>query len=150
MAEKQGMNILALDLGAATGIAVNLFGKVSANERESSVIEFYAWLCKTVGAYRMVAYEQPMKCPSIEATRQLMHREAAVRFACEAHGVPYVHPSPSEIKKHMTGKGNARKPAMITAARIRFKIKRKLTDNEADALGVLAWTMDHWEEVRQA
>jgi len=55
---------------------------------------------------------------------------------CEENGIEYRGYSPSEIKKHATGKGNANKAAMIEAAQKKFKVK-VADDNEADALWIL-------------
>lgn len=51
---------------------------------------------------------------------------------CEQHGIEYRGYSPSEIKKHATGKGNANKQAMLEAAASRWPGVR-MDDNEADA-----------------
>ena len=54
---------------------------------------------------------------------------------CETESVQYRGYSPSEIKKHATGKGNAKKADMQAAAAERFG--RSMDDNEADALWLL-------------
>lgn len=54
---------------------------------------------------------------------------------CEENGVEYRGYSPTEVKKHATGKGNAGKDAMIAAAVKRFGAVGD--DNEADALWIL-------------
>lgn len=50
------------------------------------------------------------------------------------------------LKKHTTGKGNAKKGMMIISARKRWgkvlNLDRKLTHDEADALSVLGWALD--------
>ena len=54
---------------------------------------------------------------------------------CEDNSVNYRGYSPTEIKKHATGKGNANKAAMMKSAEQRFgKIE---DDNQADALWLL-------------
>lgn len=54
---------------------------------------------------------------------------------CEENGIEYRGYSPTEIKKHATGKGNANKAAVMAAARARgWEFK---DDNEADALWLL-------------
>lgn len=54
---------------------------------------------------------------------------------CEKKGLQYRGYSPSEIKKHATGKGNASKDQMIAAAKKKFNLTGD--DNEADALWLL-------------
>ena len=53
----------------------------------------------------------------------------------EENGIEYRGYSPTEIKKHATGKGNAKKGLMIEAARAKGWDVRD--DNEADALWLL-------------
>ena len=53
------------------------------------------------------------------------------------HGVAMAAYSVTAVKKHATGKGNANKAAMITAAREQWPSQTVLDDNQADALAVL-------------
>ena len=53
---------------------------------------------------------------------------------CERNGIEYRGYSPSEIKKHATGKGNAGKGLMLEAAVQRWPHVRD--DNEADAIWI--------------
>jgi len=55
---------------------------------------------------------------------------------CDEHGIDYSGYSPSEIKKHATGNGNANKEKMIVAAQAKFGAQIT-DDNEADALWIL-------------
>lgn len=61
--------------------------------------------------------------------------QGQIKAWCEREGVQYRGYSPMEIKKHATGKGNAKKGAMIAAARSRGWNPQD--DNEADALWLL-------------
>lgn len=61
--------------------------------------------------------------------------QGALLLWCETHGLEYRGYSPSEIKKHATGKGNAGKELVLAAARQRWPEVRD--DNEADALWLL-------------
>lgn len=54
---------------------------------------------------------------------------------CEENGIEYRGYSPSEIKKHATGKGNANKDLMLATAREKFG--EVVDDNHADALWIL-------------
>lgn len=56
---------------------------------------------------------------------------------CEEHGIEYRGVSPSEVKKHATGKGNANKALVIEAAMARWPGRYIRDDNEADALWIL-------------
>ena len=55
--------------------------------------------------------------------------------ACRTQGVPV-----GTIKRHCGGKGNARKQAMIAAARARGFAPAD--DNEADAIAILLWALE--------
>jgi Holliday junction resolvasome RuvABC endonuclease subunit len=84
-----------------------------------------------------------------ESARNVFHQGALVvqselqgvlKLWCEdkkllGHKLEYRGYSPSEIKKHATGKGNANKEAMIAAAKVKWP--NVGDDNEADALHLL-------------
>ena len=61
--------------------------------------------------------------------------QAVIKLWCEDNGVEYRGYSPSEIKKHATGRGNANKKDMMEAATARWPAVKD--DNEADALWLL-------------
>lgn len=61
--------------------------------------------------------------------------QGAIITWCEDNGVEYRGYSPTEIKKHATGKGKANKGLMLESARKNFG--RVSDDNEADALWLL-------------
>ncbi len=81
-----------------------------------------------------------------EAARNVFHQGALVvqselqgvlKLFCEENKINYRGFSPSEIKKHATGKGNAGKEQMLSAARLKFSKIKILDDNHADALWLL-------------
>jgi len=59
---------------------------------------------------------------------------------CEQHGIPYQGVPVGTIKRHVTGKGNADKQAVIEAVRARGY--RPADDNEADAIAILLWAIE--------
>ncbi|MDA0984154.1 MAG: hypothetical protein O3A06_14310 [Proteobacteria bacterium] len=60
---------------------------------------------------------------------------------CEKHEVPYQGVPVATIKRHVTGKGNADKQAVIDAVkRLGFA---PADDNEADAIALLRWALAH-------
>jgi Holliday junction resolvasome RuvABC endonuclease subunit len=68
--------------------------------------------------------------------------QGVLKFWCEQNKIEYRGLSPTEIKKHATGKGNAKKTAMCAAAKAKWPAKfpgpaEKINDNEADALWIL-------------
>jgi Holliday junction resolvasome RuvABC endonuclease subunit len=67
--------------------------------------------------------------------------QGVLKLWCETTGVDYRGYSPSEIKKHATGKGNAGKPLMLQSAHDKWPEIRVIDDNEADALWLLDLAM---------
>ena len=65
---------------------------------------------------------------------------------CEQHEVPYQGVPVGTIKRHVTGKGNADKAAVIAA--IRARGFNPADDNEADALAILLWATETQGGVR--
>lgn len=63
---------------------------------------------------------------------------------CEDMGIDYKGISPSEVKKHATGNGNAGKPKMIEAAKTRWPDRVIGDDNMADALWILDLANKNW------
>lgn len=61
---------------------------------------------------------------------------ATVTMWCERHGIPYEGIPVATVKRHATGKGNAKKDAMLAAARARWSFLTIEDDNHADALWI--------------
>lgn len=81
-----------------------------------------------------------------EASRNLQHGnavrvaaglQATIETWCVDNGVEYRGYSPSEVKKFATGKGNAKKDAMMAAAQKRWPNVELVSDDHADALWLL-------------
>lgn len=67
--------------------------------------------------------------------------QGAILLYCEQEGVQYRGYSPTEIKKHATGKGNASKSQMIDQAKaLGYDVQ---DDNAADAIHLLRLAQDH-------
>src|ERR1043166_7917425 len=66
--------------------------------------------------------------------------QGVLKLWCEENEIEYKGVSPTEIKKHATGKGNAVKDAMIQAAEKRWPNSPIKDDNEADA----RWILDYF------
>jgi Holliday junction resolvasome RuvABC endonuclease subunit len=65
---------------------------------------------------------------------------ATLTSCCEQRGVAYQGVPVGTIKRHVTGKGNADKAAVIAA--IRARGFDPADDNEADALAILLWVTE--------
>lgn len=139
--------ILALDLSTKTGWATPHASGVwdlSVRRDESSGMR----LIRLRGKLNELASLEPITLVVFEAARHAApgmqgalsvqsELQGLVKVWCHDHGHEYRGYSPSEIKKHATGKGNSNKQAMVDAAQGKWPDKGPLDDNEADALWLL-------------
>jgi Holliday junction resolvasome RuvABC endonuclease subunit len=136
--------ILALDVATHCGWAVdkNVFGvwDFSAKRDESAgmrLIRLRSKLHEIIPAENvtLVVFERPAGFykSSLIVESELVGQ---VKTVCEELKIPYRGYSATEIKKYATGKGNASKALMISAARERLGYTGE-DDNEADALWLL-------------
>lgn len=65
-----------------------------------------------------------------------------------SRGIPVSYYAATQVKKFATGKGNADKAAMLSAARRRWKWRNVTSDDEADALWI--WALHKQMERRNA
>jgi len=72
--------------------------------------------------------------------------QAIITLWCEDNGIEYRGYSPTEIKKHATGKGNAGKEQMIAAAKAKWMGREFVDDNEVDALWLLDLAAGEYQE----
>lgn len=142
------MRILALDLATKTGWA--LCDPTSAMPVVSGMWDF-AIKRDESGGMRLIRLQsklrelEPINLVVFESVRSLRHANAVavisemvgiVKAWSLSIGAEFRGYAPPEIKKHATGKGNAKKPDMVIAARI-LTGKDITDDNEADALCML-------------
>ena len=140
------MKILALDPATRCGWA-HSFGAsgewdLSVRRDESGGMRLLRFTGKLVEVMRSPGVDLVV----FEAARHAMPKmqgalvvqaemQGVLKTLCEARKIEYRGYSPSEIKKHATGTGNANKRAMQGAALKRFG--KACGDNEADALWLL-------------
>lgn len=150
--EKINIGILALDLGACTGWAVrNRGGHVqhgtqdfrpkaswSAGQKWS---RFRAWLSGLIAQNQIthIAYEDVRRHLGVDAAHAYGGYLAMLEMLADQHNVTLSPVGVGVIKKHFTGKGNAKKDEMITEAKRRGF--HPDTDNAADALAILSWAV---------
>lgn len=96
----------------------------------------------------LVVYEAARNCaPKMQGALVVQAMLQGVLVAwCEKNGIQYRGYSPSEIKKHATGKGNAGKDQMIAAAKQKFNFTGD--DNESDALWLLDLAMKEYANAK--
>lgn len=145
--------ILALDLGQRTGWAVlNRDGAIASGVHEFRPgrfegggmiwLRFRAWLQEideTAGGVGVVVFEEVRRHIGTAASHAYGGYLAHLTAWAEANRIPYQGVPVGTIKRHIAGKGNADKQAVIDAVRrLGFA---PADDNEADALALLNWAM---------
>lgn len=141
---KKKIKILALDPAEKFGwaISIELYGtwdfKLKRDESFGmKLLRFKAKLTEVIETevVDVVVYE---RVSGIHANAIISQSKyiALIETLCTEMNIPHRAYSAPEIKKHATGKGNAKKDAMIEAAQIKFGYMGK-DDNEADALWLL-------------
>lgn len=96
------------------------------------------WLTGIIAAVvpAVVCFESPIlpQTTALATTRKLHGLAGMLELVCRRAAVECVEVQPSVVKKVLTGRGNAKKPDMVEAARaMGFDPK---VEDEADALGV--------------
>ena len=147
--------ILALDLGQRAGWAVrNRDGAIASGVHEFRPgrfegggmiwLRFHGWLREidgTSGGVGVVVFEEVRRHLGTGAAHAFGGYLAHLTAWAEANRIPYQGVPVGTIKRHVTGKGNADKAAVIEA--IRRLGFNPADDNEADALALLNWAIAH-------
>ena len=146
--------ILALDLGQRTGWAVrSARGAIGSGTPEfrpdrcegggmiAALPRLAARARRDAGGLDVVVFEQVRRPLGTGAAHAFGGWLAHLTAWSEAHRIPYQGVPVGTIKRHVTGKGNADKQAVIDAVRrLGF---HPADDNEADALALLNWAIAH-------
>lgn len=151
------MKILSLDLGTNTGWATwteatHIKSGVQSftNDRFSGggmpFLRFTQWLDEMnqiVDGFDLVTFEEVRRHAGTTAAHKYGGFLSVLAMWCENKKIPYQGVPVQHIKKHATGKGNARKEAVI-GAMVEFGHDPR-DDNEADALALLYYAREHYE-----
>lgn len=147
MSRHAAPSILALDLGTTTGYALYASGKTvsgSKNFKPSRwegggmrYLRFRREFLNSFRGVREVWFEEVRRHEGVDAAHVYGGLLATLSAWCEENNVPYRGVPVGVIKKHITGKGNANKAAVIEA--VRAKGFQPVDDNEADALALLSY-----------
>ena len=158
--ELSSASLLALDLGTTTGWAMAppdggiVSGTVSFRPSRYDgggirYLRFRVWLdsvaedADRIGA---VYYEEVRRHLSTDAAHVHGGLLATLTAWCEQRAIAYQGVPVGTIKRHVTGKGNADKAAVVAA--IRARGFNPTDDNEADALAILLWATETQGGVR--
>ena len=145
------MKILALDLGTHTGWALFNGNRVESGVQVFDVkrgespgmryLRLNNWLNEidllTEGGLDLVVYEQ-CHMRGGAATEVAAGFSTRVQAFCAGDDIEHSAVHSATLKKFATGHGNAGKPDMIAAARLKLGFKGD-DDNEADALWLLEY-----------
>lgn len=147
------MNILAIDPGTKCGWAIHTGGSIKSGTQDFSLkrgestgmqlIRFEVWLKEIIeltGADTIV-YESAHMRKYASAIISLQSYITTLILFCEKEKIKYEPVEPAVIKRHATGKGNAKKEVMLKVARGLFGQHIESQD-EADALLILDWARD--------
>lgn len=154
------LSILALDLATTTGFALRnadgaiVSGTVSFRPSRYDgggmrYLRFGAWLnqlAADVGSIGVVHHEEVRRHLSTDAAHVHGGLLATLTVWCEQRAIAYQGVPVATIKRHITGKGNADKAAVIAAVRARGFAP--CDDNEADAIAILLWAIETQGGVR--
>jgi hypothetical protein len=150
---RDGSTVLALDLGQHCGWALRgADGLITSGTAEFKpgrfegggmpYLRFRSWLQELherVEGLGRILFEEVRAHRGAAAAHAYGGFLAHLTAWCEDRGVPYQGVPVGTIKRHVTGKGNAAKAAVIAAVRaLGFA---PADDNEADALALLHWAL---------
>ncbi|SFM13476.1 crossover junction endodeoxyribonuclease RuvC [Nitrosomonas communis] len=147
--------LLALDLGTNTGWALHhLNGTITSGTEQFKpqrfegggmrYLRFKRWLTEMkqcADGIDSVFLEEVRRHVGMDAAHAYGGFLATLTAWCEHHNIPYQGVPVGTIKKHVTGKGNASKEQMI--ASVQLLGYAPVDDNEADALALLHWALQH-------
>jgi Holliday junction resolvasome RuvABC endonuclease subunit len=152
-AADSGGAILALDLGTRAGWALRDKGSTFSGSmsfrpsryegggmRYLRFSRFLDELASRSSAFGAVFFEEVRSHAGTDASHIYGGFLATLSSWCEQRSIPYEGVPVGTIKRHVTGKGNADKDAVIAAIRARGFSPED--DNEADALAILLWAVD--------
>ena len=153
------MNILAFDLGTRTGWSRNLttgqyvYGTLDLRGgRYAGGGMRYVLLGNELvtllhDGIDLVVYEEVRRHLGVDAAHVYGGLLAVLTAACGKRKIPYQGVPVQTIKKHATGKGNASKDAMVSAAwDIIMRADLPLTSDEADAICLLDYAVKTYTE----
>jgi len=147
--------VLALDLGTATGWACSRMGTLTASGTWKykpgrfagggmRYLEFRRWLDemdKACGGIVALYFEEVRGHKGVDAAHAYGGFMATLTSWCEERRKPYLGVPVGTIKQFATGKGNSNKEAMMLAAHTLWGVK-PADDNEGDALCLLRYVED--------
>jgi len=148
--------VLTLDFGSTTGWALCAFeGRIisgawhyrpaPSGHPGGVFAAFHPWLTGLVRDTQAahIVYEIPFhRAPGRRAAVVLIGMEAITLMVAQVRSLPIDGLNASNIKKAVTGKGNAKKPEVAAALRARRLMPAGAGEDEVDALALLLVVME--------
>lgn len=146
------MTTLALDLGTETGWATDAGGIISHGVERFENGRFSGGGMRYLAFRRWLAKQRELIAPDalvFEEVRQHKGTAAAHAYGgflahltafCEEQSIPYEGVPVGTIKRHVTGRGNAPKDAVVAA--VKALGYSPVDHNEADAIALLLLSME--------
>lgn len=150
------MNILAIDPGTKCGWASLVDGRIESGVQNFSLkrgeskgirfLRFNTWLVGMLDLIKphVVVYEMA-HFRGGSATEILVGMTTRIEEFCEERRIEYSSVHSATLKKFATGSGRANKEDMMKAAGLKYE-RIIDTDDEADALLILAWAREEFGE----
>ena len=145
------MKLLALDFASTTGFAFYIDGKLSSGyvkftarskePRDIRLLKFRQWLEANAKGCSIISYEAVRNLKSAQAVICLAELQSVLKLFALENDIELIPYSVSEIKKHCTGRGNAKKPEMIAAVNSRYDLSVTSND-EADAIAIMGLMLE--------
>lgn len=156
--DNMNTTILALDLGTTTGWALaSRDGIITSGSQPFKpqrfegggmrFLRFKRWLTdikQCNDGIDQVVFEEVRRHIGVDAAHAYGGFMGQLTAWCEHHQIPYQGIPVGTIKKHATGKGNAGKDDVIASVTARGHAP--VDDNEADALALLHWAIQHHDD----
>ncbi len=149
-------NILALDLGTTSGIAMSINGKIKSYSKSFKATRFQSADMRYENFERhlyvilkefniltgidRVYYEEVRRHIGTDAAHCYGGFKAILTTFCSKNNISYDTAGVGTIKKHITGKGNANKEKVIKA--VQELGHNPKDDNEADAIALLYYAIN--------
>lgn len=142
------MKLLTLDLGTSCGWCIRDLNSIWIHSGVWNLrggrfegggmryLRFRNFLAETLPAVQRVAYEEVRRHMGVDAAHVYGGLQAVLCEECERRKIPYEAIPVQTIKRTATGKGNAKKDAMIAAANAAWPSIQIEDDNHADALWI--------------
>lgn len=150
------MKILAIDIGTTTGFAMGLthtdkpcrVASINFKPRKGETpghryLRAHHWILTLLRTHQpdMVFFEDVKNHKGVLAAHVYGGILSQILAACAALSTPAQGVGVGAVKKHATGKGNASKEMMISAARENGYEPKD--DNEADAIAIYHYAKEH-------